>query len=64
MPIIIIDGQVVGTWKRTIKNRGIDIEFNLFVPLEDMEENIIKTARRYYGFMGLPLASTSFQVMN
>jgi hypothetical protein len=23
MPTIIIDGQVAGTWKRTIKNKGI-----------------------------------------
>jgi hypothetical protein len=63
MPTIIIDGQIAGTWKRTIKNKGIDIEFNLFEPLEDMEESIIKTAQRYCGFMGLPLASTFFQVM-
>jgi hypothetical protein len=63
MPTIVIDGQIAGTWKRTIKNKGIDIEFNLFGPPEDREESIIKTARRYCGFMGLPLASTSFQVM-
>jgi hypothetical protein len=62
MPTIIIEGQVAGTWKRTIKNKGIDIEFNLFMPLEDREESIIETARRYCGFIGLPLDSTSFQV--
>jgi hypothetical protein len=38
MPTIIIDGQVADTWKRTIKNKGIDIEFNLFIPLEDRKE--------------------------
>jgi hypothetical protein len=63
MPTIIIDGQVAGKWKRTIKNKGIDIEFNLFAPLENREESIIETAERYCGFIGLPLDSTSFQVM-
>jgi hypothetical protein len=63
MPTIIIDGQVAGTWNRTIKNKGINIEFNLFMPLEDREESIIETAGRYCGFIGLPLNSTSFQVM-
>jgi hypothetical protein len=60
MPTIIIDGQVAGTWKRTIKNKGIDIEFNLFMPLEDREESIIETAGRYCGFIGLPLDSITF----
>lgn len=63
MPIIIIDGQVAGIWKRTIKPKGIDIEFNLFRPQEDKEDGILENARRYCEFMEMPLASTSFQVM-
>ncbi|MFD0682556.1 MULTISPECIES: winged helix DNA-binding domain-containing protein [unclassified Paenibacillus] len=58
MPTLIIDGQVAGTWKRTIKSKGIDIEFNLFESHEDREESILQTAQRYCEFIGLPLAST------
>jgi hypothetical protein len=61
MPTIVIDGQIVGIWKRSIKNKGIDIEFDLFIPLADREESIIKAAERYCLFMGLPLASRSFK---
>ncbi|AZS15222.1 winged helix DNA-binding domain-containing protein [Paenibacillus lutimineralis] len=60
MATIVIDGHIAGIWKRSIKNKGIDIEFDLFTPLADREESIIKAAERYCSFMGLPLASTSF----
>ncbi|TBL77497.1 winged helix DNA-binding domain-containing protein [Paenibacillus thalictri] len=63
MPTIVIDGQVSGIWKRTVKTKGIDIEFNLFASLKDREESIIEAAGRYCGFMGLPLAETSFQLV-
>lgn len=61
MPTILIDGQVTGIWKRTIKNKSITIEFDLFTPQEDKKESILEAAERYCLFMGLPLASTSFQ---
>lgn len=63
MPTIVIDGQVSGIWKRTMKSKGIDIEFNLFAPRKDREEHIIEAAGRYCGFMGLPLTATSFQLV-
>ncbi|WP_433944779.1 winged helix DNA-binding domain-containing protein [Paenibacillus sp. SN-8-1] len=63
MPTIVIDGQVSGLWKRTIKSKGIDIEFHLFTPLRDREERMIEAAGRYCEFMGLPLATTSFQLV-
>lgn len=62
-PIILIDSQIAGTWKRTIKNKGIDIEFSLFTPQKEREEQIIEAAEKYCGYMGLPLATTSFQVV-
>lgn len=63
MPTILIDSQIVGTWKRTMKNKGIDIEFSLFAPQQEREECIIEAAERYCGCMGLPLSTTSFQVV-
>ncbi|WP_068781306.1 winged helix DNA-binding domain-containing protein [Paenibacillus sp. GM2] len=61
MPTIVIDGQIVGIWKRAIKNKGIDIEFDLFIPLADRAEEITMAAERYCAFMNLPLALTSFK---
>ncbi|WP_127529909.1 winged helix DNA-binding domain-containing protein [Paenibacillus kobensis] len=63
MPTIVVDGQVCGIWKRTVKSKGIDIEFKLFAPLRDSEQHIIEAAERYCAFMGLPLAATSFHPM-
>lgn len=63
MPMIVIDGLVSGIWKRTVKKKGIDFEFNLFAPQKDREARIIEAAERYCGFMGLPIAATSFQLV-
>ncbi|QYR23771.1 winged helix DNA-binding domain-containing protein [Paenibacillus sp. sptzw28] len=63
MPIVVIDGQVAGIWKRTVKNKGIDIEISLFVPQKEREESLMDAALQYCTFMGLPLASTSIQLM-
>ncbi len=63
MPIVVIDGQVAGIWKRTIKNKGIDIEISLFVPRNDRKESLIDAAGQYCAFLGLALASTSIQVL-
>jgi hypothetical protein len=63
MPIVVIDGQVAGIWKRTVKSKGIDIEMSLFVPQKEREESLIDAALQYCTFMGLPLASSSLQVI-
>jgi len=64
MPTIVVDGQVSGIWKRTLKKKGIDFEFNLFAPQKDREARIVEAAERYCEFMGLPIGSTSFQLVH
>ncbi|RED65528.1 winged helix DNA-binding domain-containing protein [Cohnella lupini] len=61
MPTIVIDGQVVGLWKRTVKKKGIDIELNLFEPLDERKPDILVAAERYCRFMELPLVSITFE---
>jgi hypothetical protein len=61
MPIIVIDGQTAGIWKRTIKKKGIDLEFQLFAPQQDRSAAIMEAAERYCAFMGLPMAEASFK---
>ena len=48
-PTIVIDGQVVGTWKRTLKKTTVTIELQPFNPLSDVESEAVATAAETYG---------------
>jgi hypothetical protein len=52
-PIIVVDGQVVGIWKRSMQNESVRIEIQPFNDLnEAIKEKITETARRYGSFLG------------
>lgn len=52
-PIIVVNGQVIGTWKRTVKKDKISIETNLLQKtLQTFHKDLEKEARRYGDFMG------------
>lgn len=54
-PTVMIDGTVVGTWRRTVGKRRIDVELNLFAPLAAEEQHLVQAAAdRYAAFFGLP----------
>jgi Winged helix DNA-binding domain len=56
-PTMILDGQVVGTWKRTLEKKSVVITTRPFNPLKKAEKNAFaKAARRYGEFLGLPAA--------
>lgn len=51
---IILDGQVAGTWKRTLKKREVVIELNTFTKLTKAQSRLIGAAAKRYGkFLGL-----------
>lgn len=53
-PPLVIDGQVVGTWKRTLKKDHVAIELNPFRRLsKDEKKAIASVADRYGAFVGL-----------
>lgn len=55
-PTIVIDGRVVGLWKRTVKKRSVEIALAPFTRFTDAEvEAITVTAERYGEFLGLPV---------
>lgn len=60
-PIIVVAGQVVGTWKRSFKKNGVDIVLSPFAQLDVAEERVIEAAKRYSDFLGLPLAATTIR---
>ncbi len=47
--MIVIDGKVVGTWKRTFKKGSVIVELTPFVPLSPAEIGAVTTATQRYG---------------
>jgi hypothetical protein len=52
--MMVLDGQVVGTWKRTLKAKTVVIEFNPFYDLKPAQTDAFAQAAATYGrFLGL-----------
>jgi DNA glycosylase AlkZ-like len=52
---IVLDGQVVGTWKRTVKRVDVVIEPRLFGPLPRLaREGLVAATAAYGAYLGLP----------
>ncbi len=55
---LVMDGQVVGTWKRVFRKGGVEVDPNLFVNLSEPEIQALSAEIcRYSRFLGLPLIS-------
>ncbi len=54
-PMLVIDGQICGTWKRVIKKSGVEINISPFAPLTVPEETLSSVAIAYAQFLGLSL---------
>lgn len=55
--VLVIDGQVVGDWRRTLKKDRVIVEIHPLVPLDDARRQAIAAAAARYGaFLGLPVA--------
>lgn len=55
-PTIVLDGQIVGTWQRTVKKKAVVITLAPFKPLTAGErERVIAAANPYRSFLNLPL---------
>lgn len=54
--IIVVDGQVVGVWKRKLRKDAVLIETHLYKHLTRTEHSAVTEAARRYGvFLGLPV---------
>ncbi|MBA3533788.1 MAG: winged helix DNA-binding domain-containing protein [Ardenticatenales bacterium] len=55
-PTIVVDGQVVGVWKRTLKRKAPLVRATLFTRLTPAAAQAVETAAARYGqFVGLPV---------
>jgi winged helix DNA-binding protein len=54
--VILIDGQIVGGWKRALKREVVIIELSLITDLARVEKQAVAEAADRYGkFLGLPV---------
>ena len=58
LPTLVVAGQVVGTWKRTLRKNALDILLRPFTPLDDAEERLLEEVKRYRNFLGVVSSST------
>ncbi len=60
-PTIIVNGEIVGTWRRTFKAGMVKILLNPFKPLNNQEIMSIKEAAKDYGkFISKPVSIENF----
>ena len=55
-PTIVMDGQVVGTWKRRMQRAAVAVSLDVLVPLTVAEQAALDAAvARFGAFLGLPV---------
>jgi hypothetical protein len=55
--VVVVDGQLVGGWKRTATKASVAIELRLITPLSRAEQAAVAAAAQRHGeFIGLPVA--------
>jgi hypothetical protein len=53
---IVLDGRVVGIWKRTLRKGGVAVDLSPFAPLTAAQEQLLAPEiARYAAFLGLPI---------
>jgi hypothetical protein len=58
-PVIVVDGRLVGTWKRTLSKDRAVVNLRLFAPLDAAQQAAVEQAAARYGrFLGLPVEIT------
>ena len=52
--VIVLNGRVVGIWKRVLKKDSVIITPTLFTPLNETEKPaLVEAANRYGAFLGM-----------
>lgn len=53
--VIVLDGRIVGTWRRVLRRDGVLVDATLFVPLSARERKALEAAVERYGeHLGVP----------
>ncbi|MGC3991233.1 MAG: winged helix DNA-binding domain-containing protein [Chthoniobacteraceae bacterium] len=55
MPMLVVEGRIAGTWKRTVKKKAVAVSVLPFIKLKKSTKLEIEKAADFYGkFLGLP----------
>ncbi len=58
-PVIVVDGRLVGTWKRTLSKEAVAVSLRRFAPLDATQQAAVEQAATRYGrFLSLPVEIT------
>lgn len=58
---VVADGRIAGTWKRTVKKKGVELHITPFAPLDaSAMEGVQQAAERFAAFMGLPVTKLEY----
>jgi hypothetical protein len=56
--IVVVDGRIVGTWKRTLKAREVVVRLSCFVELSEAQHEALGAAvKRFGAFLDLPVST-------
>jgi len=59
--VVVLNGRVVGTWKRMVKKDTVIVTPNLFIPLNEAETcAFVAAANRYGAFLGMHVNVTLY----
>lgn len=54
-PVIVLDGRIVGSWKRTLGKAAVTVALTLYAPVSaEQRAAVERAAERYGAFIGLP----------
>ncbi|MGH2503426.1 MAG: DNA glycosylase AlkZ-like family protein, partial [Ktedonobacterales bacterium] len=54
-PVLVVDGLVVGSWKRTLARDAVALAITHYAPLDAAQrEGLARAAERYGRYLGLP----------
>ncbi len=59
LPVIVAGGRVMGTWKRTVKKRTVELMLSPFTALDAPHHKVADAANNYSAFLGLSLSVTT-----
>jgi hypothetical protein len=58
-PVVVVDGRLVGSWKRTLAKDAVTVRLTLYTPLDKRQRDALEQAvERYGAFLGLRATST------
>ena len=58
-PMVVVDGQIVGTWKSKPNKNTIAIDAHIFLPVRVSHAELERTAAQYCRFLGAPLGTVT-----